>query len=63
MRLTVDHNLCRGHARCIEVTPDAFVWDEETDQASAAPGADGLAPEHLEAAVRACPERAITLAQ
>jgi ferredoxin len=56
----VDPDRCRGHARCIAVAPDAFDYNEETDQAIVLPAAADADESDLALAVRACPERAIS---
>lgn len=57
----VDLERCVGHARCMAVAPDAFDYNEETDQAVVLPEAADADADQLELAVRSCPERAITL--
>jgi ferredoxin len=60
VRVTVDPNICQGHARCWALAPEVF----EIDDWGYANAQDVEVPaEHLEAAgraVRSCPERAIT---
>ena len=62
-RVTVDSSLCRGHARCIALVPEAFDYDEATDQSMPRQSDEiSLVPmDRLRMAVRECPERAITL--
>ena len=61
MKLVIDTNLCTGHGRCYEVSPDLFVDDDEGyGQVSA----DDVSADQLgsaQRAVAACPERAISL--
>lgn len=62
MKVRLDGTVCQGHARCWEIDEDLFPAD---DNGYALPIADrSIDPAHEETvrrAVRACPERAITL--
>jgi ferredoxin len=61
MKVTVDAELCQGHARCWELCPEVFSLDDEGHGTVPA----DVVPAELEAQVtRAagnCPERAITV--
>ena len=61
MKVTVDPDLCQGHARCWQICPDVFSLDDEGH----ASVADADVPTGLEdkvrEAVRNCPERAIAV--
>lgn len=61
MKVTVDPELCQGHARCWDLCPEVFDLDDE----GYAYAIDAeVPPEHEERArlaARNCPERAITL--
>lgn len=61
MKITIDTQLCSGHARCAATAPDLFALD---DSGYALPF-DGEVPPQQEQAARdgawACPERAITV--
>ncbi|MGW2523567.1 ferredoxin [Streptomyces sp. NPDC001617] len=61
MKVTIDRNMCSGHARCAAAAPQLFRLD---DDGYALP-VDGEIPEDLQQAARdgesACPERAITV--
>jgi len=61
MKVSVDPDLCQGHARCWEICPDVFSLDEEGH----ADVVDAEVPPALEddvrRAARNCPERAIGL--
>jgi ferredoxin len=61
MKVTVDAELCQGHARCWELCPEVFSLDDEGHGTVSA----DVVPAELEAQVtRAagnCPERAITV--
>jgi ferredoxin len=62
MKIIIDSGLCAGHGRCFDLAPGLFVDDD--DGFGQVRGDGTVAPEHEEAArraVRACPERAITL--
>lgn len=59
--VTVDRDLCQGHARCWGLDPDVFDID---DVGFAVPGRHLVPAGHEEAARQAalaCPERAITV--
>ena len=61
--VTVDPEVCRGHGRCQALVPEAFTYDEDTDQ-SVPRGPDAIRRvplEQLRLAASACPEGAITL--
>jgi ferredoxin len=59
MKVSVDADLCQGHARCWQICPEVFSLDEEGHSVVA----DPEVPPDLEAkaleAVDNCPERAI----
>lgn len=62
MKVHVDAERCRGHARCIAIAPDAFRFLDIEDRAEA----DADAVNRVDAAVlleaeQECPERAITV--
>jgi len=61
MKVTVDPDLCQGHARCWEICPEVFSLD---DVGQATVSVD-VVPAGLEAEVAKaasnCPERAITV--
>jgi ferredoxin len=61
MKVTVDADLCQGHARCWDLCPEVFDLD---DQGYAYVPLTEVPPEHEERArqaARNCPERAITV--
>ena len=61
MKLRIDETLCTGHGMCFAVAPALFTDDE---RGYGQPLDDGeITPENLgqaEAAIRSCPERAIS---
>ena len=60
MHVSVDENLCQGHARCSLICPEVFDLDESGFSVVIAAH---VPPEHEAAvkdAVLNCPERAIT---
>jgi ferredoxin len=61
VRVTVDDELCQGHARCWDLCPEVFSLDEEGH--AVVPVAE--VPAELEARVATaaanCPERAIRI--
>jgi ferredoxin len=60
MKVSVDADVCQGHARCWEICPDVFELDDEGHASVAV----DVVPVELEPQVREavanCPERAIT---
>lgn len=62
MRVYVDPDRCRGHARCLSIAPEAFEFVDTEDHAVAVPGAERLVDRAvLEEAVAECPEQAIVI--
>ncbi|MFD9502990.1 ferredoxin [Streptomyces sp. NPDC060035] len=61
MKITIDKNLCSGHARCAAAAPELFALDDSGYALSF----DGEVPPEQEKAARegawACPERAIAV--
>jgi ferredoxin len=59
MKVSVDADVCQGHARCWEICPDVFELDDEGHASVAV----DVVPVELEPQVREavanCPERAI----
>jgi ferredoxin len=61
--IVVDMDRCTGHGRCYAVAPDLFTDDEEGRPIVLVSKVAGESETHAEAAVAACPELAIRLAQ
>ena len=61
MRVSIDTDLCQGHGRCYELAPETFGDDERGYGEVLVPDVPASAVESVEAAVRACPERAVLL--
>ena len=62
MKVNVDPQRCRGHARCIALAPEAFRFLDLEDRAEADQGAvDHVDVALLQEAEQECPERAITV--
>ena len=62
MKVTVDPQRCRGHARCIALAPEAFHFLDLEDRAEADPDAANRTDVALLLeAEQECPERAITV--
>lgn len=61
MRVSVDADVCQGHARCWQICPQVFALDEEGHALVSTPDV----PAEWEAKVREaadnCPERAIAV--
>jgi len=62
MRIRIDEDRCSGHGRCYTLAPDLF---EDDERGFGQVSGDGtVAPEYEaqgQAAVRACPEHAISV--
>lgn len=61
MDVTINFDLCQGHARCWEICPEVFELDEE-GRGSVVPG--DIAPalhDQVRLAADNCPERAIVI--
>ena len=61
MKVSVDPDLCQGHARCWEICPDVFTLDEEGHADVVAAEVPTALEDDVRRAVRNCPERAIDL--
>jgi ferredoxin len=61
MKVSVDPDLCQGHARCWQICPDVFDLDDEGHASVAIDGVPADLAEKVLEAVRNCPERAITV--
>jgi len=63
MKVSVDHDRCQGHARCIIFAPAVFAIDDE-GYASVREGREQVSSQLQESVRRACsncPERAIVI--
>jgi ferredoxin len=64
MKLSVQHDLCRGHGRCYTVAPDLLEDDEDEGFVTVRGQVIDVPSDQLDAARNAtgsCPERAIQL--
>ena len=63
MKINVNRSLCSGHARCWSLAPSIYQLDEEgyiaVESFEVKPGDEALARR----GARACPERALTVAE
>jgi ferredoxin len=62
VRVTVDAEVCQGHARCWDVCPEVFSLDDAGHAFVSVPDVPAALEARVEQAVNVCPERAITLA-
>ncbi|MBL5973750.1 MAG: ferredoxin [Candidatus Leucobacter sulfamidivorax] len=62
-KITVDLGLCQGYAACLIESPALFDIDDDTEKAVVlgGPEHDESMRQQAEAAMRACPARAITI--
>lgn len=61
MRVVVDHNLCEGNARCVEVAPEVFeLRDDDRSYVLLASPPQSLRAK-IELAASLCPRQAIRL--
>jgi ferredoxin len=61
MRVTVDADVCQGHARCWQICPEVFSLDEEGHSYVAAPDVPPAVEAKVREAANNCPERAIAV--
>jgi ferredoxin len=61
MKVSVDPDLCQGHARCWQICPNVFDLDDEGHASVAIDEVPADLAEKVLEAVRNCPERAITV--
>ena len=61
MKITVDHSLCEGHAKCMERAPEVFEVDDEDLSQVIATNLDAELLVKVERAVRSCPRQAINV--
>ena len=61
MKVTIDHTLCEGHAKCMDLVPDVFeVRDDDRSYVLLEEIPESLA-EQVEHAARVCPRAAIRI--
>jgi ferredoxin len=61
MKVTVDPDRCRGHARCWALCPEVFSLDEEGHSVVSVGEVPAELEEQVSRATANCPERAITV--
>lgn len=61
MRVSVDADLCQGHARCWGICPEVFDLDDEGHAVVRAADVPAALEAKVRDAARNCPERAIQL--
>jgi len=61
MKIQLDGAVCQGHGRCYELAPDIFTDDDRGHSELLRPEVPGELAAVAEEAVRACPERAISI--
>jgi ferredoxin len=59
MKVIVDPDVCQGHARCWEISPEVFSLDEAGHAVVRSAEVPAQFEEDVEDAVANCPERAI----
>jgi ferredoxin len=59
MRVAIDQGRCQGHGRCYEIAPEVFTDDESGYGSVLSPDVPAALEAQAQAAVSACPERAI----
>jgi ferredoxin len=59
MQVTVDPNLCQGHARCWAICSEVFELDDEGLATAVRPDVPPELEDKVADAARNCPERAI----
>ena len=61
MKVSVDEDMCQGHARCWEICPEVFSLDEAGHTVVESADVPGEFEEDVAEAAANCPERAITV--
>ena len=61
MRVSVDADVCQGHARCWGICPEVFSLDEEGHALVENPEVPAEFQAKAQEAAENCPERAITV--
>ncbi|HLM63332.1 MAG TPA: ferredoxin [Acidimicrobiales bacterium] len=61
MKVSVDEDLCRGHAVCCSLCPDVFVLTDDGYAMVQTPEVPVELEEAVRSAAMRCPERAITV--
>ncbi|EFC83651.1 ferredoxin [Parafrankia sp. EUN1f] len=61
MKVSIDHDLCQGHARCWDICPEVFELDEQGHGLVAVPEVPPVHEAKAREAAENCPERAITV--
>ena len=61
MRVAIDSARCQGHGRCYELAPDVFTDDDSGYGSVIAADVPADLETQAQAAVNACPERAIAV--
>lgn len=61
MKVTIDSELCQGHARCWQICPEVFALDEEGNAMLIVADVPAEFEDRVGQAAANCPERAITL--
>jgi ferredoxin len=63
MHVTVDQDLCQGHARCWEICPEVFALDDEGNGTVLLDEVPDELADAARSAAENCPERAITVSR
>ena len=63
MRIVVDYDLCEANARCMQACPEIFEVDENDNLIVKQETFDAVLRPKVEAAAKACPRQAITIAE
>jgi len=61
MRVSVNADVCQGHARCWQICPEVFSLDEEGHALVTTPDVPAGMEAKVHEAADNCPERAITV--
>jgi ferredoxin len=62
MKVSVESEVCQGHARCWQICPEVFSLDDEGHAVVLEPDVPSRLEGKVREAVANCPERAIALA-
>lgn len=63
MKVSVDHSLCEGHARCMDEVPEVFEVREDDRSYTLIDVVPEALEEKVRRAISACPRAAISIAE
>ncbi len=61
MKVTIDHTLCEGHAKCMDLVPDVFEVRDDDRSYILVDEVPAALEQQVEHAARVCPRAAIQI--